>query len=88
MTNERIEAELQQINDETNGLIEHAKDWIADGWELPDRNPSPEQIAAALLMEANTQDICVKEGESVPEYPILLRQTAVRILNLVHPNLL
>lgn len=52
-------------------------EWLADGWNLPDENPTPEQAAAALLMEARTQDSCVERGESSPEYPVYLRNLAV-----------
>ena len=59
------------------------RDWIANGWGLNDE-PSPEQIAAALLMEANTQDSCVIDGESAASYPLRLRRVAYKIIDHYH----
>lgn len=67
-------------------LLEHVLEWIADGWGLDDPDPTDEQVAAALLMEANTQDACVKAGESVAEYPVSLRKLAFNILQQCHPG--
>ena len=57
--------------------------WLHEGWGLLDE-PSPEQIAAALLMEANTQDDCVRGGGSEASYPIRLRRIAFSILRHFH----
>jgi hypothetical protein len=64
-------------------LIENAKEWIAVGWELKD-DPTPEQLAAAMLMEADDQDGCVARNESAPEYPVFLRRFAFYILHSLH----
>lgn len=64
------------------GLIEHVREWIADGWGLSGQ-PTNEQAAAALLMEARTQDECVRRGESSPEHPANLRRVAYGILDVV-----
>lgn len=66
---------------ECPGLITNAREWISEGWGLHDEI-TPEQLAAALLMEASTQDICVETGDSVPEYPTTLRTIAFNILRL------
>lgn len=68
------------MNDENNGLIDQAREWIAEGWGLKG-DPTPEQIAEALLMEARTQDECVKVGQGCLEYPRRLRQIAFTILD-------
>jgi hypothetical protein len=75
-----MEEFLSRVNDENNGLIDQAREWIAEGWGLKD-DPTPEQIAAALLMEARTQDECVKAGQGSPEFPRQLRQVAFTILD-------
>lgn len=77
---------LRRLNDDFDGLIDNAKEWIADGWGL-EVEPAPEQIAAALLMEARTQDECVRTGESHPAYPQLLRRLAIDILRYTHSSL-
>jgi hypothetical protein len=64
------------------GLITNAKEWVLEGWGIQDKEPTPEQLAAAMFMEANTQDSCVASGESVPEYPKQLRAIAHQILRL------
>jgi len=71
---------LSRLNDESNGLIDQAREWIAEGWGLKG-DPAPEQIAAALLMEARTQDECVKAGQGSPQLPRQLRQVAFTILD-------
>ncbi len=58
--------------------LDLANEFCLDGWEIDD--PQPEQLAAALFMEARTQDDCVKAGESAPEHPIILRSIAYQIL--------
>lgn len=65
------------------GIIDNAREWCLDGWGL-DCKPSPEQIAAALLMEANDQDECVHRGESHMSYPMMLRNIAFDILEVAH----
>ncbi|TXI90547.1 MAG: hypothetical protein E6Q36_01290 [Chryseobacterium sp.] len=68
---------------ESPGLISQAHEWIMEGWGLgTDSFPQEEQIAAALLMEAKTQDSCVKSGETHPDYPKLLRSIAHKIMIL------
>jgi hypothetical protein len=64
------------------GLITAAKEWVLEGWGIDDNNPTPEQLAASLFMEANTQDQCVADGDSVAEYPKQLRAIAHQILRL------
>lgn len=71
---------LSRLIDENNGLIDQAREWIAEGWGLKG-DPAPEQIAAALLMEARTQDECVKAGQGSPQFPRQLRQIAFTILD-------
>lgn len=65
--------------------VQFAREWILDGWGL-DGEPSPEQLAAAMLMEARTQDADVEAGRSDPSYPRSLRQVAFTILALAHPS--
>lgn len=76
-----IKQYLQRVNDapETKGLIDQAREWIAEGWGHKG-DPTPAEIAAALFNEADTQDECVKNGESDPDFPKLLRRIAYRIL--------
>lgn len=64
-----------------DGLISNAREWCNEGWGLEDE-PQPEQLAAALFMEAADQDVCVERGESDASYPIRLRTVAHRILAL------
>jgi hypothetical protein len=64
-------------------IIENAKEWIAVGWQLDDE-PTLEQLAAAMLMEATDQDGCVARNESAPEFPIFLRRFAFHILHSLH----
>ena len=71
---------LSRLNNENNGLIDQARERIAEGWGLKG-DPTPEQIAAALLMEGRTQDECVKAGQGSPEFPRQLRQVAFAILD-------
>ena len=63
---------------ESPGLITAAHEWIADGWGL-DGIPEAEQLAAAMFLEAKTQDGCVERGESSEEYPKQLRTIAHEI---------
>lgn len=80
--NESVAAYLKHVQKvECPGLITLAEEWIAEGWGL-EGEATPEQLAAAIFMEANTQDICVKDGDSVAEYPILLRVIGHKILRL------
>jgi len=74
---------MKKVVEENSDLFPSVFEWIEVGWELPDP-PSPEQIAAALLMEARTQDDYVEAGETIPEYPKRLRQLAFSILNHYH----
>lgn len=64
-------------------LFPSIRAWIAEGWGLQDE-AEPEQLAAALLMEAKTQDECVKRGDSDPSYPVRLRRLAFTILSHYH----
>lgn len=64
------------------GLIGLSLQNILEGWGLQEETPSPEQLAAAIFMEASTQDFCVKEGETVDSYPQTLRLIAHKILRL------
>ena len=50
------------------GLITSAHEWVCEGWGL-DGVPEAEHLAAAMLLEAKTQDSCVERGESDPSYP-------------------
>lgn len=68
---------------ETDNLVTAALEWIGEGWGFDTAFPTVEQLAAALLMEATTQDDCVKEGESAHEYPETLRHYAFGLLMLV-----
>lgn len=74
-----MEEFLSRLNDENDGLIDQAREWIAEGWGLTG-DPTPEQVAAALLMEARTQDECVKIGQGSPDFSRQLRQVAFTIL--------
>lgn len=49
-----VNTQLKRLRKENPGLYKAAREWISDGWGL-ERDPTPEQIAAALLMEANSQ---------------------------------
>ncbi len=60
-----------------------AYEWLHEGWGLTDE-PSPEQIAAALFMEARDQDGCVERGESAASYPVRLRELAYQIIDYHH----
>lgn len=78
-----LQAYLEQVEKtDCPGLITCAKEWVLEGWGIRDNDPTPEQLAAALFMEANTQDQCVKDGDSVEEYPAQLRAIAYEILRL------
>lgn len=75
------------------GLIANTREWILDGWNLPYRGPSdeptPEQFAAAMFMEANSSAKGIREGwcDDSPEWPRTLRRIAYRILKLAgHPT--
>lgn len=61
-----------------------AFEWIAEGWGL-EGEPTEEQLAAALLMEARTADQDVKQGLSDPSWPNNLRQVAAALI-LNNPN--
>jgi hypothetical protein len=67
---------LWEINDEPiyTGLIEHAAEWVKEGWRL-EGDPSPEQLAAAMLMEASNHHVM---------YATALRKLAFLILNVLH----
>jgi hypothetical protein len=81
-----IDRWLNLLNQEKefSGFIPQAKEWVLEGWNIGSLDPTPEQIAAALLMEANTQDECVKTGESHPDVPKTLRNLAFIILQVLH----
>lgn len=79
---------LERVNAENHGLIDTAHEWIANGWEVEPglaTDPTPEMIAAVLLMEAKTQDECVKDGDSCASFPILLREIGTSIIDMEHP---
>ena len=63
----------------TEALMAQAREWCMEGWGLREE-PTSEQLAAAMLMEAKTQDTCVKEGASDVSYPKYLRATALRLI--------
>jgi hypothetical protein len=75
---------MEKVMSENRDLFPAVYEWIGDGWGLEGR-VFPEQIAAALLMEANTQDQCVRDGDSDQSYPIRLRELAYNILFNYHP---
>lgn len=58
-----------------DGTITNAREWCLEGWRL-ESEPSPEQIAAALLMEAR--------GVNTPEGQQYLREVAFKILHTLH----
>lgn len=72
---------LNQVEEnDCPGLITAAKEWVSEGWGVREDKPAPEQLAAALFMEASTQDQCAADGESDAEYPKKLRTIAHQIL--------
>lgn len=80
-------AEAYQYLDSVEpGISQNVSEWIAEGWQL-ETDPTPEQIVAALLMEASFQDGCVEKGESSACYPKRLRNMARHILQVTHPSL-
>ena len=64
-----------------HALLQHVQEWIKDGWGL-EGEISPEQMMAALLMEARTQDECVKTGDSHPLCPQYLRDVASMLFHI------
>lgn len=78
----QIDCSEQGAPYDLKGIVDAAKEWIADGWGCTDEYPTPAMIAAALFNEAKTQDICVKAGESHPDFPKALRAFAYQILRL------
>lgn len=75
---------LEQIEAENADLFAVAREWVMEGWGIRHVTPEPEQLAAAMFMEASDQDDCVKRGESSPEYPQQLREVAFQILFALH----
>lgn len=83
-----MNAALQKLKKTQAGLYENVLEWIAEGWGL-EGEPTPEQIAAALLMEANTQDEWPptkdKKWTATPSlHSSELRQLAYEILDCAH----
>lgn len=83
---QNLDEKMQSYFDEVEkticpGLIHSAKEWIVEGWNWGD-DISPEQIVAAIFMEANTQKECVKAGDSAQEYVDTLYEVAFKILDL------
>ncbi|MCE9552569.1 MAG: hypothetical protein K8T91_04215 [Planctomycetes bacterium] len=78
---------LEQLQKEHPSLFNAAAEWVCEGWGVREdvsRFPSPEQLAAAMLMEARDQDGCVERGESDASFPKLLREVAFGILFAMH----
>ena len=75
-----------ELSASCDNVLACAHEWVNDGWGVVDE-ATPEQLAAAILMEANTQDACVTDGESDPEYPVFLRRFAFYILHYIHDPL-
>ena len=63
------------------GIITQCDEWITEGWRADNDTITPEMYAAALLNEASTQDECVKNKETHPNYPRALRAMAMMILD-------
>jgi len=74
---------IAELRSENEDLFAAAHEWVSDGWccIIP---PTPEQLAAAMLMEANTQDKCVEYGDSDTSYPLRLRKLALDIIYAEH----
>lgn len=72
--NEKVDLLLATIEAECDGLITLMREFISDGWGLLGK-PTPEQIAAAMLMEAGGND-----PDHTEEYRTELRTHAFRIL--------
>jgi len=67
------------------GIVDNAREWMFEGWGIPsqsDMGGEPTLIAAAIFNEAKTQDQCVKDGDSHPDYPKALRWFAHAILKV------
>lgn len=71
---------LDELN--SDDLIDQAISWILDGWELPVQRITLPMIAAALFNEASDQDEHVRLGESDASFPVLLRETAYKVLKI------
>lgn len=68
-------------------VILNAREWVQEGWGI-EGDPTPEQIATALLHEATTADSEIGTGsDTIPDYPIHLRAVAKEILQHFHPSL-
>ena len=76
---------LDTINNAHNGIVDTVREWISEGWEYQ-AEPTPAQIAASMLMEADGQASYVAQGESSPEYPAMLYKLAFMILDHYHPR--
>ncbi len=77
----------EKILEREPDLKNAAREWIGEGWGVDWPVPATEQIAAALLMEAKTQDDDVRRGDSDPSYPVRLRRVAFEILMAEHPGI-
>lgn len=67
------------------GIIDNAREWMFEGWGIPSQSDIAEEppiIAAALFNEAKTQDSCVENGDTHPDYPKALRWLAHAILKV------
>lgn len=80
----KYDAFMQKVFKDNEDLFNDAVwEWLYEGWELQ-MEAQPEQIAAALLMEAKTQDSYVKDGDSDPSFPKRLRDLAYSIIDHYH----
>jgi len=77
-------SKVKQIEAENADLFASAREWVMDGWGVRHVTPEPEQLAAAMLMEASDQDGNVERGESHASYPKHLRSVAFQILHAIH----
>jgi len=78
---------IGQLKTEHTSLFDAAAEWVCEGWGVrADEScfPTPEQLAAAMLMEAGGQDGYVERGESDASYPKRLREVAFGILFGLH----
>lgn len=74
---------FEEIQEQHPNLTKQTKEWITEGWGINDDNPTPEQYAAAWLMEANTQE---QYENCNKEFPKLLRQLAFKLLHSLHED--
>lgn len=66
------------------GIIDNCREWIYEGWGLDPtwKGITAPMIAASLFNEANSQDKCVDDGDTHPDFPPRLRWLGYAILKV------